>query len=232
MALVKFGAGIVQMSGSIAGSTFARNRFGNYVRARTKPINPNTDLQVSARSALAEVSTRWSQTLTGAQRTAWNLYGSSVAMKNRLGETVFLTGFNHYVRSNTIRKVFGRGFVDDGPVIFELPAHDPLFAVTASEAAQRLEITFSVDMDWSTEADAFLFVSQGQPQNPQRNFFNGPWRHVTGIAGEDPGPPISPDSPSVVFPIAEGQRIWCFARIARADGRLSTPFRSDFFVSA
>ncbi|GAI58374.1 unnamed protein product, partial [marine sediment metagenome] len=39
MALVKYGGGITQMSGSIAGNTFARNRYGNYVRSRTKPIN-------------------------------------------------------------------------------------------------------------------------------------------------------------------------------------------------
>ncbi|GAH13494.1 unnamed protein product, partial [marine sediment metagenome] len=50
MSLVKYGGGIVQMSGSIAGNTFARNRYGNYVRARTKPINPNSDRQVVVRA--------------------------------------------------------------------------------------------------------------------------------------------------------------------------------------
>ncbi|GAH28464.1 unnamed protein product, partial [marine sediment metagenome] len=38
MALVKYGAGIIQMSGSIAGDVHARNRFGNYIRPRTKPV--------------------------------------------------------------------------------------------------------------------------------------------------------------------------------------------------
>ncbi|GAH50296.1 unnamed protein product, partial [marine sediment metagenome] len=45
MALVKLGGGIVQISGSIAGNTFARNRFGNYMRSRTKPVNPNSTRQ-------------------------------------------------------------------------------------------------------------------------------------------------------------------------------------------
>ena len=82
MALVKYGGGVVQMSGSIGGDTHARNRYGNYIRARTKPINPNTDLQVAIRAAMAFLADRWSQTVTSAQRTAWNLYGASVAMKN------------------------------------------------------------------------------------------------------------------------------------------------------
>ncbi len=232
MALIKFGGGVVAMSGSIAGNTFSRNRYGAYVRARTVPVNPNTARQVGVRAALAFLTTRWAQILTTNQRIAWNLYGANVNMVNKLGETINLSGFNHYIRSNVPRLIFGRNIVDDGPVIFELPAHDPLFAITASEAAQRLEITFSVDMNWSTETNAFLFVSQGLPQNAQRNFFGGPWRTLTGIPGEDPGPPVSPNSPSAIFAIAEGQHLWAYGRISRADGRLSTPFRSDVFVAA
>jgi len=104
MALVKFGGGVVQMSGSIAGDTFARNRYGNYCRARTKPTNPNTSRQQDVRASLAFLTDRWSNTLTALQRAAWNLYGDSVAMTNRLGETTKLTGFNHYIRSNIERK--------------------------------------------------------------------------------------------------------------------------------
>jgi len=124
MALVKFGGGITQMSGSVGGTTFARNRYGNYARAKTKPVNPNTAAQAAIRSALSELTVLWSQTLSAAQRTAWNLYGASVAMKNRLGETTYLTGFNHYIRSNVMRNRVGLGVVNDGPVIFELPAAD------------------------------------------------------------------------------------------------------------
>jgi len=80
MALVKFGGGVVGMSGSIAGTTFARNRSGSYARAKTKPINPNTTLQNLVRATFAMLSARWAQTLTEAQRTAWNLYASSVSV--------------------------------------------------------------------------------------------------------------------------------------------------------
>jgi len=232
MSLVKYGGGIIQMSGSIAGNTFARNRYGNYVRARTKPVNPKTGLQQTVRAALAFLTNRWSQTLTANQRTAWNLYASNVSMKNRLGEVINLTGFNHYIRSNAIRQSKGVAPIDDGPVVFEIPASDPSFAVTASEATQQLSMPIDVGMDWATEDGALLFTFQGQPQNAQRNFFAGPWRYLTAVAGIDPGGAASPVVGNAVFAISELQRLWVYARIQRADGRLSEVFRADTFCAA
>ncbi len=232
MALVKYGGGIVGMSGSIAGNTHSRNRYGSYVRARTKPINPNTALQQTVRAAIATLTQRWSQTLTAPQRTAWNLYASSVAMTNKLGETVFLSGFNHYIRSNVTRETGPTVLIDNGPTIFELPAQDPTFSVSASEATQQLTIAFDEAMDWAVEDGAFLFLFQGQPQNAQRNFFAGPWRFIAYVGGVDPGGPVEPHVAIGPFAIAEGQHQWVYGRIARADGRLSKPFRNDCFTAA
>jgi len=232
MALVKYGGGIIQMSGSLAGNTFARNRYGNYVRARTKPTNPKTALQQAVRSAVQILTTRWGQTLTDVQRTAWNLYASSVSMKNRLGETVKLSGFNHYIRSNATLMTIAVAPVDDGPTIFELPEADPLFAVTASEGTQNITVTYDDTLEWDTETGGFLLMWQGQPQNAQRNFFAGPWRFLTAVAGITGAPVASPKITAVAFAMAELQRQWVYARILRADGRLSEVFRADTFCTA
>jgi len=232
MALVKYGGGIIQMAGSIAGNTYARNRSGNYVRARTVPTNPNTARQQTIRNALALLTARWSQTLTVDQRTAWELYASNLLMTNRLGEAVHITGFNHYLRSNLILQQSGLTLVDAGPTIFELPAKDPTFAITASEAAQEISVTFDDTMDWSLETGAYLVKFQGQPQNPQRNFFAGPWRLMGNVAGVDSTGASSPDVEAAVFVITELQHLWVYARIIRADGRLSEPFRADCFCAA
>lgn len=232
MALVKLGGGIIQISGSIGGNTFARNRSGNYMRARTKPINPNSARQIAVRAALASLTTRWAQTLTAVQRTAWNLYASNVNMLNRLGETINLTGFNHFIRSNSALQRMAMTIIDDGPTTFEIPAQDPAFGIAGSEATQIIDITFDPNMDWVSEDGAVMWVYHGQPQNAQRNFFAGPWR-LSGVKLGDSGTPlISPQSTAAVFAITEGQRIWSYARISRADGRLSQPFRADIAVSA
>jgi len=232
MALIKYGGGIVQMSGSIAGNTYARNRYGNYCRARTKPTNPNTTRQQAVRDAVAFLVERWAAVLTSAQRAAWALYGTNVAMKNKLGESVKLSGINHYVRSNAHLARQGGTIVDAGPVIFELPEKDPTLGVTASEATQQLSVSFDDGFDWCSEDDAWMIIYQGQPQNPQRNFFNGPWRKIAQYAGNSGTPITSPQLSGVQFAISEGQRQWIYARILRADGRLSESMRVDCFVAA
>jgi len=232
MALIKFGGGVVQMSGSIAGTTFARNRYGNYARARTKPTNPNTSGQQVVRNSLAFLTARWSQDLSAAQRTAWNLYGTSVAMKNRLGESVYLTGFNHYIRCNSILKRSNRTLVDAGPTTFELPEVDPTIVITASQATNHITITYDDTLDWLDEDDAWMTLFCGQPQNAQRNFFAGPWKLWHALGGNSGTPPVSPADANAPFIITEGQHVWVYGRISRADGRLSVPFRGDVLVAA
>jgi len=232
MALIKFGGGVVGMAGSIAGTTFARNRYGSYARARTKPINPNTALQQLVRSALSQLTTRWAQTLTADQRTAWNLYGANVVMQNRLGESINLSGFNHYLRSNAWFASMGLTPVDDGPTVFELPDADPTFAITASEATQNITTTYDDGLAWATETGGYLLTYNGSPQNPQRNFFGGPWRFQTAVAGVDAAPPAPPKIAPATFAITELQRMWCYSRILRKDGRLSAPFRAHVFIGA
>lgn len=232
MGLVKFGGGIVGISGSIGGTVFARNRYGNYARSRTKPTNPATARQSKIRQAVADLTNAWSTTLSDAQRTAWGLYAASVSMLNRLGEPMNLSGFNHFVRSNAPLLQNDLPIVEDGPTTFELPEQDPTFAVGISEATQLLSITFDDTKAWCDLDDAFLFVYMGTPQNPQRNFFGGPWRLAGAIAGDSGTPPTSPTTIACPFAATEGQRVWVQARLALPDGRLSEPMRADGFCAA
>lgn len=231
MALVKYGGGIVGASGSIAGNTHARNRFGNYIRARTKPVNPNTALQQVIRNALTQLTAHWGQTLEIAERTAWNLYASSVAMKNRLGEVIYLTGFNHFLRSNIVRVQSGLTIIEAGPTIFELPAKDPKLVVTAVGTTGKITVTYDKDMAWSLETGSYLIIFQGRPQNPQRNFFGGPWRLMGKIAGVTTEGATGSDEFDKVYGITATQRLWIYARIVRLDGRLSQPFYASCVVA-
>lgn len=232
MALIKFGGGIVGMSGSIAGNTYARNRFGSYARARTKPVDPNTALQQAVRSRMSGLTAAWGQTLTAIQRTAWNLYASSVSMKNRLGEAVNLTGYNHFIRSNAALLQGGGTQVNAGPTVFEVPGADATLTAAISAATQKITITFDDAADWAAEVGGHLLVSVGSPQNAQRNFFGGPYRFA-GVIDGAVVPPSSPDATiDVPFVCTEGQRVWVKCRIVRADGRLSEEFTVNCFCGA
>lgn len=232
MGLVKFGVGVVQISGRVGGNVFARNKSGNYIRAGTKPTNPNTALQQAARNSVAGLSDRWAQTVTAVQRTAWNLYGTSVAMTNRLGETIYLSGYNHYVRSNAFLSRYGITNIDAGPVDFTLPAKDPTISIAASAATQQITVTFDDGLAWASEDNAYMTALMGQPQNPQRNFFKGPWKGIRYLSGNAGAPLASPLPLGALHVITQGQRLWVQFRIYRADGRVSEAFEANCFCGA
>ena len=217
MALVKFGGGITQMTGSIAGNTFARNRYGNYVRSRTKPVNPNSTAQGFARSVIGTVTQAWRSDLTAAKRIAWGTYANAVAMKNKLGETTYLSGFNHFVRSNAVLLQSAKGLVTAGPTVLALPEKDPTLAVSASVATQLLTLVYDTGQPWMAEAGAFLQIEQGQPQNVTRNFFAGPWKYA-GKIDQNAVPTYTVAAP---FTLVLGQKTWIACRIVRLDGRVS-----------
>jgi len=231
MALIKYGGGIVGMSGSVAGNTHARNRFGNYVRARTKPVNPKSARQMAARILIMMLAEQWREDpMTAAKRIAWETYAESVNWNNKLGETVKLTGYNMFIRSNAAIITAGGTMVTDGPTDLGLPPGDELFAVTGSESTQKLSVVFDDTKDWALETGAFLSIEMGIPQNPTRNFFGGPWRFAEAIAGVDTTGVSSPQDIDPPWTLTEGQKIWCRARIIRLDGRSSTQFGADPFA--
>jgi len=221
MALVKFGGGITQMSGSIAGNTFARNRAGNYVRARTKPVNPNTIAQGLCRTAVSMLTARWHDIVSSDQRIAWGTFAAAVAAKNKLGETTYNTGFNHFIRGNASRNRLGLTIINDGPTTLAMPSKDTTLALLLSAPTQELSITYDDALDWAGETGSYMLVFMGQPQLATRNFFAGPWKYAGLIAGVTGSPPASPQLVAAPFVITPGQKVFIYATIVRADGRVS-----------
>jgi len=231
MALVKYGGGIIQASGSIAGTTHARNRFGNYIRARTKPVNPNSALQSAVRDALSALSEDWQTELDAAQRIAWATYAAAVSSKNRLGETVYLTGFNHFIRSNTELLNHKGVFIEDGPTNLSLPTKDTLFACTGDESDALISVVFDAAQAWNNVTGGHMWIYVGEPRKNTRNFFAGPWRFGNVLDGNTSTPLTSPQTFASPYTLIEGQKITCYARIQDVDGRISEPFVNTFEVT-
>jgi hypothetical protein len=219
-----------QRSGSIGGQTWSHNRSGAYVRARSIPVNPNTDRQVAVRNAVRSIAIAWETILTQNQRDAWDTYAANVSWMNPLGQVITLTGINHFIRSNTPRVVSGIARVDAAPVIFDIAAAEGALSATASEATQDLTLDGDPAGAWIGEPDAWQFYYMGIPQNASRTFFGGPWRLLTAVPGA--GPPPFPVVIAASFPFAEGQRIWVRSRVARGDGRLSQFAQVNFLAIA
>jgi len=213
-----------QASGSVGGLVFSHNAGGQYIRARATPTDPGTAAQVSIRGIVASLVNHWVNTLTANQRTAWNVYAANVPLLDVFGHSRYRSGINHYVRSNTPRLQVGHSRIDDGPTTYNLGQYtSPTLTITP--ATNCFNITFTTTDEWANETGSYLYLWGSKPQNPTINFFKGPYKVMSPIAGDDSVPPTSPAAIGVPYTYTIGQKGFARFNVSRLDGRLSTPFR-------
>jgi hypothetical protein len=220
------------ISGSVGGITWARSSQGYYMRSRVTPVNPNTSYQQQIRSALTTLASRWGDTLSTAQRTAWNTYAGAITVINRLGQSVLLSGQQWFTACNSPRiqadaKIgTSLGIIDDGPTT--LNRGDPgSLSITSLGAAAGVVIGVAGSPLWSADDDAYALVFQGKPVGAGRNFFAGPYRLIHAESGNSGVPVTSIGINAGTFTsngwtLVEGQKSAIVVAIAQADGRLSS----------
>lgn len=223
---------VTSASGSVGGMTASHNKGGLYLRARTIPVNPNTEFQQVVRSAMRDLTARWVEVLTSSQREDWDIYGGLVPIPNALGDPVEQSGISAYTRSNIPRIQNVLPVVDDAPTTFTLGSFTDPSSLVVSEAAQTLAFEFGDSDAWVDEDDSSLLIQISRPQNQSINFFNGPYRITDSIDGSSTVPPTSPTTVPLSFAAVEGQRIFYRFRVSRADGRLSGTFLGNSDVVA
>lgn len=86
--------------GSVSGTTFSKNKGGNYIRRRVKGLNPQTGNQSIARGQFAGVASAW-RNLTSLQRVLWNAAADNVTRQNKLGQEYTPSGFQLFQEVNT-----------------------------------------------------------------------------------------------------------------------------------
>lgn len=202
-----------QLSGSAAATTAARNRYGQYLRARTIPVNPRSAAQEEARERLVNLSTAWRDTLTAVQRQGWTDYANASPVTNRLGDTVTLTGLAAYVRTNAIRLTAGQPRQDIPPTLFGQIA-DGAISVSATPSTSATSLTFATSAAWNV-ADGALLVFCGPPQPQSINFYAGPFKYAGTITGGGSTSPATVSNPYGAN--TSGARI--FVRVRAVDGQ-------------
>ena len=158
------------LRGSIADNTFSQNAAGSYIRRRTKPVDPQTPGQVAARAALQFASTLWLAT-TQLNRDEWAGYAAASPWKNALGDTIFLSGRNQFIRVNSFLQQFSVGTQSQETA----PQANgyPINAVLSLSMDTVTGLTVDV-MNINAAGDQFLFNGSGNLAQTV-NFFKGPW---------------------------------------------------------
>jgi hypothetical protein len=105
---------ISEARNKIGGLVYSKNPYGQYVRNKTIPHQPRTATQQANRAQVSEISPLW-RILTPAQRLGWNNYALRVRYRDSLGQSLHLSGFQHFTRANLNLTNLGRPHTYDAP---------------------------------------------------------------------------------------------------------------------
>lgn len=106
MAIIKLGALIVGLRGTIGGVTYSANGNGLYAKTWAKPTQPETPSQTQRRARYSTLAQNWAS-LSGAQRAAWNALTAAPpeVVTNSLGDVITLSGWQWFTKIVTRRKL-------------------------------------------------------------------------------------------------------------------------------
>lgn len=103
MARIIYSALVSTINGSIGGTTFQRNAFGNTAKKKSHQVRKNTTNQSIIKKQLVQMSTLW-QALNSSQRTSWATYANSYPQFTRLNPTAQLNGRSVFMKRNCFIK--------------------------------------------------------------------------------------------------------------------------------
>lgn len=167
-------------SGSYQGITSSRNRFGQYVRNRSIPVNPNSTAQTAVRARMSNNAAAW-RALTSIQMEGWISLGASITRNDALGQTYTLTGFAAYCMINNNNAAAGNALVATAPALV-----DPgtlLTAVLTLTAA-----TMSVAYTTTPLAAGVRLFTYASPQRSAGRSFEADYRLIAVSAAAAASP--------------------------------------------
>lgn len=160
-------------SGSYQGITSSRNRFGQYVRNRSTPVQPRTVAQLGVRTRLSLNAAAW-RGLTSAQRDGWTSLGLSISRTDSLGQTYNLTGFAAYCLVNNNLDFAGSAKISDAPA-YSVPAGILTATPTLTGGGSPV---FSIAYTTTPLATGVKLIVRASPQRSAGRTFEADYRFI------------------------------------------------------
>lgn len=167
-------------SGSQAGTTASRNRFGQYKRTRAIPVNPSTPQQLVQRARMSTNAAGW-RALTDAQRAGWESLGAGISRTDALGQAYTLNGFMAYCSVNNNNLDAGNAIVSTAPAIVTPPA---ILTAVITLTAAAMSIAYTA----TPLAAGIRLMTFASPQKSAGRSFNGDYRLVATSAAAAASP--------------------------------------------
>jgi hypothetical protein len=165
-----------ELRGSMAGLTAARNKGGNYLRARATPTNPDSFAQQQVRQAFAYAVAEWNG-LTTAERQAWEAYAQQTPITDSLGTEIRHSGRSWYIAQAAFRERIGETAVAAAPITPGLIALGEPTGLSLS-VADGVNAAFP---NWTGVAGDSI-VQIGPPVANGVTYFKGPYTFAATAA--------------------------------------------------
>jgi hypothetical protein len=225
------GAIVSEVRGKIAATVFGRNKGGAVIRNRITPINRRSASQQLRKQLLASFASQW-RGLSQAERDSWNAASPNFPQTDNLGQVIYLTGEQLYVRCNSNLVMLGQSQIDvaPSPTSFDVIAFTSLTA-TADDGAMSLAFTPTVPAGYQLVVRATAPISAGK-QSPARSAY----RLITVIAAAETSPQAIGIAYTNVFGAitgATGQKIFIeMFLVESSSGLAGIPVSGDAVVLA
>lgn len=105
MARIRYTALVESINGSISGTTFQRNAYGNTIKVKPNIVTPSTLAQVERQNNFGNQARKW-RTLSETDRTNWETYAAAYPRPSRLNPSSNLNGYNYFLMYHSFRSVF------------------------------------------------------------------------------------------------------------------------------
>jgi len=188
------GAIISEIRGKIAATVFTKNKAGASIRNRVTPINRRSVGQTEQRQSLASLSAQW-RGLTEAQRLSWNNSGASFPQTDNLGQTIFLTGAQLFIRCNANLILTGNVQITSAPTPTSFDVLS-FTAIAADASSGVVSLTFTPTVPAGFE----MVVRATAPVSPGKSFIPGSaFRFIKAIAPAATSPQVLTAEYEAVF---------------------------------
>ncbi len=185
MAIITPGPTVASISGSIGGTTYSRNRGGAYIRNRSIPVTSTTSAALAAKTRFGHAAQTW-QTLSAADRDAWQFWADANPGINALGNQFRLTGSQAYVGFHVRAEVAGQTPITVPPIV-SAPAALETLALTADIGLGDVEIAYTAT---PTGANDFLWIEAAIVNSAGINFVENLMRFIA-VSGAAEASPFS-----------------------------------------
>lgn len=214
----------VPQSGSVAGVTSSRNRFGQYRRTRAIPVNPSSDRQGVVRANFGDLSQQW-RDLTDAQRAGWETLALSLVRTDSLGQSYALDGQQAFISVNMANLDAGNAVVTAAPGMI---APTGLLTVTITTTGGTLSVAYTAT-PLGTGVKLFSYAS---PMRSPGRQYESDLRliAVSAAAAASPANLLAAYTARFGAPVV-GQKIH-FSFQLYEGGFLSAPLRASHVVTA